>query len=51
MTPKLPATSAKELGNYEGILARHSSQYPPTSVRDTVTFILKSRAIWRVAQR
>jgi hypothetical protein len=25
--------------------ARHSAQYPPTSVRETVTFILKSRAI------
>ena len=24
---------------------RHSSQYPPTSVRETVTFILKSRSI------
>src|SRR5208282_4822104 len=27
------------------IFCWHSSQYPPTSVRDTVTFILKSRAI------
>jgi hypothetical protein len=27
------------------IFCWHSSQYPPTSVRETVTFILKSRAI------
>lgn len=30
---------------YANPFPKHSAQYPPTSVRDTVTFILKSRSI------
>jgi hypothetical protein len=39
------APNADRLLYFLYVFSWHSSQYPPTSVRDTVTFILKSRAI------
>src|SRR2546430_1017364 len=41
----LQLSSQRAYTAYANPLPKHSAQYPPTSVRESVTFILKSRRI------